>query len=227
MIKAILFDADYTLYQIQSNPAYDALYSFLGMSLHLSQEKIRAAHRAQIDKVKNSKDPEKRRYAFALTWALEHLGAPNSEGLAEQALVLFWEEIVANLSWESDILDTFGALKKKYRLAIASDECPENLERKLNKVFGKWPDFFEFLITPRETGEMKPSMLYYQLALRKLGLKPAEVLVVGDSLERDIRPAQAWGCHAWLVSEESIDTPVKRASTLRELLSLLSKNELD
>ncbi|MBI3459482.1 HAD family hydrolase [Candidatus Acetothermia bacterium] len=175
MIKAILFDADKTLYQIQSEPAYQALYAFLEKKLNLSAEKIRIAHRAQVEKVQSSKDPAKRDYAFALTWALEHLDAAHAESLAQDALDLFWKAIAANLTWEPDILETMGVLKKKHRLAIASDEFPENLEHKLNRVFGKWQDFFEFLITPRETGEMKPSTLYYQLALKKLELRPSEV----------------------------------------------------
>ena len=222
MIKAILFDADYTLYQIQTEPAYRALYSSLEKKLSLSAEKIREAHSTKIEKVKSSKDPFKRDYAFALTWALAHLGAPDAEGIAREALDLFWTEILENLTWEPDILETMRALKKKYRLAIASDEFPENLEKKLHKIFGNWQDFFEFLITSRETGEMKPSTLYYQLALKKLELRPSEVLAVGDSLERDIEPACAWGLQTLLISEEPVDASTKRVRMLKEILSQFS-----
>ncbi|MBI1742858.1 HAD family hydrolase [Candidatus Acetothermia bacterium] len=221
MIRAILFDADKTLYQIQSEPAYQALYAFLEKKLNLSAEKIRIAHRAQVEKVQSSKDPAKRDYAFALTWALEHLDAAHAESLAQDALDLFWKAIAANLTWEPDILETMGVLKKKHRLAIASDEFPENLEHKLNRVFGKWQDFFEFLITPRETGEMKPSTLYYQLALKKLELRPSEVLVVGDSFERDIEPARAWGLQTLLIAEESAHALVKCVRTLRKVPTYL------
>ncbi len=217
-IKAILFDADETLYRIQSESAYQVLYAFLAQELSIASERIRAAHRAQIEKVKASRDPEKRHYAFVLTWALEHLNLVHSEELIQQALDRFWGEIIENLSWEPDIKETMCALKKKYRIAIASDEFPENLEKKLNKVFGKWQDYFEFMITPRETGEMKPSTLYYRLALKKWGFTPSEVLIVGDSVDRDIKPAHSWGCHALLVSEKPIDELVKRVTTLRELL---------
>jgi HAD superfamily hydrolase (TIGR01549 family) len=219
VIKAILFDADETLYHIKPESAYRVLYAFLTQKLKIEPEKIRAAHRVQIEKVKTSKDPEKRHYTFALTWTLERLGVADSEAIVQEALDRFWSEVAENLSWESDIKETLSSLKKKYRIAIASDEFPENLEKKLSVVFGDWRGYFEFLITPRETGEMKPSTRYYQLALKQWGCAASEMLIVGDSIERDIKPAQSWGCSALLVSEEPIDEPVRRINALREMLS--------
>ncbi len=45
----------------------------------------------------------------------------------------------------------------------------------------------------------KPGAYMYELALQRLGLEPAEALVVGDRLETDIVGAQELGCHSALV----------------------------
>ncbi|GFH07390.1 uncharacterized protein HaLaN_02182 [Haematococcus lacustris] len=45
----------------------------------------------------------------------------------------------------------------------------------------------------------KPSPLIYQACLEELGLEPAQVLAVGDSLEHDIRGAAAAGIHSLFI----------------------------
>jgi putative hydrolase of the HAD superfamily len=59
----------------------------------------------------------------------------------------------------------------------------------------------------------KPDPKIYALGVEALGLKPEEVLVVGDSFSKDIVPAKSIGCKtAWLKGEgwgnEEIDESV-------------------
>lgn len=60
-----------------------------------------------------------------------------------------------------------------------------------------------------------------------MGLEPHQTLVIGDSLDKDILPARAIGCHtAWLKGEgwddndAGIDMPC-RIDTLTELYRIL------
>jgi putative hydrolase of the HAD superfamily len=53
--------------------------------------------------------------------------------------------------------------------------------------------FFDFIISFDMTGAKKPAPDAFLLALKKLGTLPSETLLVGDSLRRDIAPAQALG----------------------------------
>ncbi|MDY6788660.1 MAG: HAD family hydrolase, partial [Candidatus Nanohaloarchaea archaeon] len=108
-------------------------------------------------------------------------------------------------------------------LAVASDEFKRPLERKLNKVLGSWKDYFNHLITPRETESMKPSEEFYNSVLEKEGLDPADVAMVGDSWKRDLEPAQRCGLITILVSEEKKGDPDFHIKNLEELEEIMDE----
>lgn len=59
--------------------------------------------------------------------------------------------------------------------------------------------YFQGIIESAVVGVRKPDARIFQLGVVALGLKPAEVLVVGDSLRKDILPAREIGCKtAWI-----------------------------
>ncbi len=53
--------------------------------------------------------------------------------------------------------------------------------------------YFEVVVTPDVTGERKPAATNFLYALDRLGAGPAEAAMVGDSLRRDIEPANRLG----------------------------------
>lgn len=76
------------------------------------------------------------------------------------------------------------------------------------------------MVFSSELGSIKPSPMPFLLALRKLGREPGEVLFVGDSLERDIRPAKAIGmATAWVGGHDGHEAVDLRIDTIAELLS--------
>lgn len=59
--------------------------------------------------------------------------------------------------------------------------------------------YFKDIIESAVVGVRKPDPAIFALGVKALGLKPEEVLVIGDSLRKDIEPARSLGCHtAWL-----------------------------
>jgi FMN phosphatase YigB (HAD superfamily) len=59
-------------------------------------------------------------------------------------------------------------------------------------------------------GTIKPAAGIFLHALERLGARPAQALMVGDSLTRDIRGAEALGmAHAWLVPDRSPLAPCR------------------
>ena len=80
-------------------------------------------------------------------------------------------------------------------------------------------------------GIRKPDPHIFLLGVEALGLKPEEVTVVGDSLDKDIIPAQEAGCQtAWLRGEGWTPEPYKRdcphcetIDSLDELLEMIEK----
>lgn len=59
--------------------------------------------------------------------------------------------------------------------------------------------YFRDIIESAVVGVRKPDPKIFQLGVDALGLKPEEVLVIGDSYKKDIVPAESIGCHvAWI-----------------------------
>lgn len=88
------------------------------------------------------------------------------------------------------------SLSERYPLAIVS-----NYYGNLDAVvagFGIRKYFCEVLDSA-VVGRRKPDPYLYDLGVTVLGFQPSEVLVIGDSLEKDILPAASLGCRtAWL-----------------------------
>ena len=97
---------------------------------------------------------------------------------------------------------------------------------------------FLTVIESAVVGIRKPDPRIFLLGVETLGLKPKEVTVVGDSLDKDIMPAIEAGCQAvWLKGEgwedhgdRSLDSvyvsdqgPVPVISHLEELLEMFEK----
>lgn len=59
--------------------------------------------------------------------------------------------------------------------------------------------YFKAIIESAVVGVRKPDPRIFALGVEALGLKPEEVLVIGDSYKKDILPAESIGCRvAWL-----------------------------
>ncbi len=87
------------------------------------------------------------------------------------------------------------ALHTKYRLAIISnidDDLFAYSERRLQVKF-------DWVITARQVRSYKPSLNNFRLAFERIGLPPAKILHVAQSLYHDIVPAKSLGlANVWV-----------------------------
>lgn len=87
--------------------------------------------------------------------------------------------------------------------------------------------YFRGVIESAVVGVRKPDPRIFRLGVVALGLEPAQVLVVGDSLRKDILPAETIGCPtAWIkgkgwTPEEDAATHPSQIAGLRSLLDIL------
>ncbi|MCR4602380.1 MAG: HAD family hydrolase [Prevotella sp.] len=71
---------------------------------------------------------------------------------------------------------------------------------------------FEDVVESAVVGIRKPDHRIFTLGVQALGLQPEEVVVVGDSIDKDILPAHKAGCHTiWYEGEPWTDDPVDRS----------------
>lgn len=84
-------------------------------------------------------------------------------------------------------------------------------------------DFFDFVITSTDHGEHKPHARPFQEALDILGMKPQEVMMVGDWPERDMDGAKGVGMRtAWAsYGRPGMDAPAAADHTLGRFSDLL------
>ena len=228
MIKAVLFDADYTLYTLKPKLAYKEMFDFLGKNIGLDSSEIKAVWQKCLNNIlssKNSKDVSIRSREYLLCLVLDKLGVRKQKinELVDKSLDIFLDNVLSNLREKDSTFETISFLTKsgKFRLVIVSDEFKSFLERKLDIVFGDWNKYFEFAISSDIAGEMKPSENYYKIALEKLGVKPSEVAVIGDSWQRDLEIPHRIGMMTILISDKKDGDPLYFISELSQIKEIL------
>ena len=97
-------------------------------------------------------------------------------------------------------------LKEQYPMVLVSNFYG-NIQTVLDE-FGL-DGVFSQIIESAVVGVRKPDPRIFSLGVEALGLKPDEVVVVGDSIDKDIVPARQAGCHTvWFRGEGWTDDPV-------------------
>ena len=97
-------------------------------------------------------------------------------------------------------------LQKEYPMVLVSNFYG-NIQTVLQE-FGL-DGIFSQIIESAVVGVRKPDPRIFTLGVEALGLKPEEVAVVGDSIDKDIIPAREAGCHTvWFKGEGWTDDPV-------------------
>lgn len=122
------------------------------------------------------------------------------------------------------IRPTLDYLASRYPMVLVS-----NFYGNINAVLADFhlSQYFTAVIESAVVGVRKPDPAIFRLGVDALGLSPEEVLVVGDSLKKDILPARSIGCRtAWLkgrgwTDEEDTATDPDSISDLSELTNFL------
>ena len=88
---------------------------------------------------------------------------------------------------------------------------------------------FKGIIESAVVGVRKPNPTLFKLGVDALELEPDEVLVVGDSLRKDIEPAEQLGCHVlWLkgkgwTEEEDLQTHPHTITSITQVMDWIER----
>ncbi|MDD2798083.1 MAG: HAD family hydrolase [Bacteroidales bacterium] len=106
---------------------------------------------------------------------------------------------------------TLSELSKKYPMVLVSNFYG-NIENVL-RDFGLL-HFFPVIIESAVVGVRKPNPEIFRLGVDALGFLPEECMVIGDSVSKDIIPAQSIGCQTiWLTGKGWDDTEKENQAT--------------
>ena len=168
-------------------------------------------------------------------WQFEHLRTDSvatagidTPGLRQRVARGFAESLRADAMPSVGVLATLKS--RGLQLGVVSNACG-NADRLCDDL--GFAPYLSLVVDSRRVGVSKPDPAIYTYAVRRLGLPPSSIMMVGDSFERDIQPARAIGMRtAWLEGPASRGCPDRSCvdlslRTLTDLTALLALSDVD
>lgn len=188
MIEAILFDLDNTLMDfmlMKRKSCESAIDSMVNAGLKMGRER---AMRILFDLYGEKGIEYNRIFQEFLRKTIRKV----DYRILAKGIVAYRKAQIAYVKPYPGTVRTLIKLKeKRMKLGIVSDAPSVNAWIRLVEM--NIGDFFDVVITLHETGKKKPSKVPFLKAVREIGVKPENVLFVGDWPERDIMGAKALG----------------------------------
>ena len=225
-LQHIFFDLDHTIWDFDRN-AEETLhelyhtYELSGIGLHSADQFIEVYTRNNHS-----------------LWADYHLGKISKEVLretrfsktfidmgvpAELVPAKFEDDYVRICPTKTNLFpqahETLTYLSEKYQLHLISNGFQESTEMKIETTgLGV---YFDTIVISECVGCNKPDRAIFEFALDGAKAKVEESLMIGDSIEADIRGAQAFGMKAIFFNPERKDNPADVEHEIVELKQLM------
>ena len=204
-IKAAVFDLDNTIYD------YDKCDRYAVKKLRNHCRKVYGLSAENFDQLyEKAKSITKKRLGAAAASHNRMLYAQNLMELLRKRPVsyalelydIYWNAMLEHMEPYGYVLPLFEKLERiGIRIAVLTDLTVHIQHRKIRKL--GIADYISVLVTSEEAGKEKPDKAAFELVLEKLNLMPHQVIMVGDSYEKDIAGARNAGMHGILFSRES------------------------
>jgi uncharacterized cofD-like protein/HAD superfamily hydrolase (TIGR01509 family) len=196
LIRAILFDADNTLYNTKEIAkkadlqAITLLYKEINKK-NIDKNIIYNNWKKIINQIKESKSPQKRTRKYSYK-KLTEIYTPfiNQKNLSEKMYDLFLKKLIKEIKLMPN-LEKVLELRTIYKMAVFSEDSYETTIAKLKKT--KIEKKFDLIITSDKIGKMKPSIDYYKTVFKKFDISPNECVIIGDNYEKDLKIAKELG----------------------------------
>ncbi len=173
------------------------------------------------------KDFQETTYHFVLRELLKDLGyADVAESVLRSALDALYSVTQSNWILEDDALATIQQLQSNhYQLGIFSNAGDDQDVQELIEDFGI-RSYFDFVLTSAACFYRKPHPRAFEIALAQWNISPEEAVMIGDSLDADIRGAKNLDMKAiWITRRAAIKADemqrVKPDFSVRSLNELL------
>ncbi len=184
MIKGVLFDLDDTLYDSSSfanRARNEAIKRMIDAGLNTTEEKAKEI----LKKIIYQKGSNYNKHFDDLVKAVMGRYDPK---IITMGIITYHNVKFALLRPYPETIKTLIQLKKmNLKLGVLTDGLTIKQWEKLIRL--GIADFFDVVITSEEYGLGKPNLEFYEYALKKMDLKPEEVVYVGDRVDRDIIPS--------------------------------------
>lgn len=197
--KGVLLDLDNTLYEYETchQSALKKSVEFLSSKWNIPYDTVFGAYkegRSQINKELHGLGASHSRLLYFQRIS-EILGFPVSKPALEAEQV-YWDKFLEHMEFRPGVSEFLQAISD-LPIAIVTDLTAQIQFRKL--IHLNLDKRIAAVVTSEESGAEKPDERIFQLALKKLRLKPSEVCMIGDSWHKDIEGAVGLGMRSfWL-----------------------------
>lgn len=197
MIKAIAFDLDNTLIdfmKFKREASRAAAKAMVGAGLKKDAKTVEN----DIHEIYKNRGIEYQKTFAALLWDTYKMREDWGlfEKIQQAGIVAYRKKMFETLKPYPAVVSALKKLRKKYKLAIVTDAPRNKAWRRL--YMSRLADFFDVVVTLDDTRLKKPRREPFVVLLKKLKLKPQDILFVGDHPKRDILGARKAGMKtAW------------------------------
>ncbi|MFC1648349.1 TIGR02253 family HAD-type hydrolase [Nanoarchaeota archaeon] len=220
MFKAILFDLDNTLIdfvQMKRKASKAAINAMIEKGLELT-------HDEALEKLEELYRQEGWEDQTIFQKFLKQTNGDLDYKLLAYGILAYRQAKELCMEPYPNTVSTLMQLKDKgIKLAIVSD-APK-LQAWLRLCQLKLDDFFEAIVALDDTGQLKPSALPFNAAIKELKVKPSECLMIGDDSERDIKGATDLGIKTALAKYGLFKEPQYKAdyeiNSVEEILEII------
>jgi len=194
-IKAVVFDLDNTLIDFlkMKEEAIDkAIDAMIDSGLKAKKEEVKNI----VDEIYAKKGME---YQYIFQDVLEKLMGRIDYKILCAGIVSYRKVKESFVEPYPHVIPTIIELiRRGYKLGIVSDAPRIQAWTRLAGM--KMQHFFDVVVAFEDTNKKKPEKLPFENIIKQLQLKAEEILMVGDSIERDIVGAKALGMKTALAS---------------------------
>lgn len=137
---------------------------------------------------------------------------------ALEAYGIYWDTFLENIELFDGVTEFLEKIRS-LRICFVTDLTAHIQYRKIALL--RLHEYAGHLVTSEEAGREKPHPYMFMLALKKLGLGPEQVCMVGDSYEKDIVGATRVGIRSFWLNrdgkEQRLNELTTEFGTFREL----------
>ncbi len=188
MIRAVVFDLDNTLVdfmKMKSDAVNAAIEGMIDAGLALPREAVRA----RIDAIYQEQGLEYQRVFDALLES--ELGRIDPKILASGIVAYRRARESALVLYPHVQMTLLELAKRGIKLGVVSDAPRPQVWLRLCSL--SLQHVFDAVITFEDTGTRKPSPAPFRAVLGRLGVEPAEAIMIGDWAERDVIGGKSLG----------------------------------
>ena len=205
-VKAVLFDFWGTIVEQGTYSPLRQSYKLLSVRLHFSD------YVQQFENVLMTKPYDDQTSAFQAV--CEAFGIEQDQRLIDE-LIGLWNKNKLLAKPYPETVDVLKMLKEKgIKLALVSNSPSFSTEPILEKF--KLGEYFDVLKLSYNSGKLKQDSLISE-AVKELGVKPTAALMVGDSIQTDMRGAEKAGVKGVLIDRRDVRTWEEKIKDLKEL----------